>query len=176
MQKEKYLPNVRRLFKPDPGFTLIDIDLSGADAAVVAWEANDQELKDAFMSGMKRRGLYMERTMEQQLEQWQLLWDGEWLRLKLVNRNGFDFIQVFDNGKREWVSISKLSELLGTNLDIEFRISIDQMHFYPKDSLGFPNPPLESSAQKLEFDLTAKIQDVNCPHCGSRFSFKLTML
>jgi DNA polymerase I-like protein with 3'-5' exonuclease and polymerase domains len=53
MQKEKYLPNVRRLFKPDPGFTLFDIDLSGADAAVVAWEANDQELKDAFMSGMK---------------------------------------------------------------------------------------------------------------------------
>lgn len=53
MQKEKYLPNVRRLFKPDPGYTLIDIDLSGADAAVVAWEADDNELKNAFMRGEK---------------------------------------------------------------------------------------------------------------------------
>lgn len=53
MQKEKYLPNVRRLFRPDPGYYIVDIDLSGADAAVVAWEADDQQLKDAFMKGIK---------------------------------------------------------------------------------------------------------------------------
>lgn len=53
MQKEKYLPNVRRLFRPDPGYTLVDIDLSGADAAVVAWEAEDRELKDSFLAGTK---------------------------------------------------------------------------------------------------------------------------
>ena len=47
------LPNVRSLFLPDPGHLLLDVDLSGADAQVVAWEANDQDLKNAFRAGMK---------------------------------------------------------------------------------------------------------------------------
>jgi len=42
------LPNVRRLFIPDPGFTIMEGDLSGADAQVVAWEAEDEDLKAAF--------------------------------------------------------------------------------------------------------------------------------
>lgn len=53
-KKRKYveLPPVRKLFKPDPGHMLIDCDLSGADAQVVAWEANQPELKDAFRNGL----------------------------------------------------------------------------------------------------------------------------
>ncbi len=46
------LPNVRKLFLPDKGKILCDVDLSGADAQVVAWEANDQDLKTAFRSGI----------------------------------------------------------------------------------------------------------------------------
>jgi len=46
-------PNVRRLFQPDPGFTLFDVDLAGADAQVVAWEANDDDLKAKFRAGVK---------------------------------------------------------------------------------------------------------------------------
>lgn len=46
------LPNVRKLFKPSPGHLLCDVDLSGADAQVVAWEANDAELKRAFREGL----------------------------------------------------------------------------------------------------------------------------
>lgn len=42
------LPNVRKFFKPDPGFLLFDVDLAGADAQIVAWEAGDEPLKDAF--------------------------------------------------------------------------------------------------------------------------------
>lgn len=53
LQRDKYLPNVRRLFLPDPGHTLIDVDLSGADAQVVAWEANDDKLKTFFRTGAK---------------------------------------------------------------------------------------------------------------------------
>ena len=45
-------PNVRKLFLPDPGHLLCDVDLSGADAQVVAWESNDDDLKKAFRSGM----------------------------------------------------------------------------------------------------------------------------
>lgn len=45
------LPNVRRMFVPDPGYTIVDADLSGADAQVVAWEADDEKLKTFFRTG-----------------------------------------------------------------------------------------------------------------------------
>lgn len=48
----KPLPNVRKLFLPDPGHVICDVDLSGADAQVVAWEANDHDLKAAFQKGL----------------------------------------------------------------------------------------------------------------------------
>lgn len=47
------LPSVRQIFVPDPGAVLFDVDLSGADAQVVAWEADDDDLKKAFRSGVK---------------------------------------------------------------------------------------------------------------------------
>lgn len=47
------LPNIRKLFKPDLGHVIIDVDLAGADAQVVAWEADDEDLKDAFRRGLK---------------------------------------------------------------------------------------------------------------------------
>lgn len=42
------LPNIRRLFIPDPGFTFFDGDLDRADLQVVAWEAEDDDLKAAL--------------------------------------------------------------------------------------------------------------------------------
>lgn len=47
------LPNIRRMFAPDLGYTICDADLAGADAQVVAWEAGDEKLKDAFRKGLK---------------------------------------------------------------------------------------------------------------------------
>lgn len=46
------LPNVRKLLIPDPGWTLFEADLAGADAQVVAWEAEDDDLKTAFRRGV----------------------------------------------------------------------------------------------------------------------------
>lgn len=46
------LPNIRRLFIPDPGHFIASVDLSGADAQVVAWEAEDEDLKAAFRAGI----------------------------------------------------------------------------------------------------------------------------
>jgi hypothetical protein len=46
------LPNVRKLFIADPGYTMWEADLRGADAQVVAWEADDDDLKAAFRSGV----------------------------------------------------------------------------------------------------------------------------
>ena len=45
------LPNTRKMFLPDFGKRLIDADLARADAQVVAWEADDEELKELFRSG-----------------------------------------------------------------------------------------------------------------------------
>lgn len=45
------IPNQRRLIIPDPGMTMIDMDLDRADAQFVAWEANDRALKDILKAG-----------------------------------------------------------------------------------------------------------------------------
>lgn len=45
-------PAIRSLIVPDPGFTICDADLGGADAQVVAAEAHDDLLLDAFASGL----------------------------------------------------------------------------------------------------------------------------
>lgn len=46
------LPNVRKLFVPDPGYTFFDMDLDRADLQVVVWEADDAELKAALRLGV----------------------------------------------------------------------------------------------------------------------------
>jgi DNA polymerase I len=50
------LPNVRKFFLPDPGYILFDVDLAGADAQIVAWEANDEPLKQAFRDHAAGKG------------------------------------------------------------------------------------------------------------------------
>lgn len=45
------LPNIRKMFLPDPGYVIVDADLERADAQVVAWDAEDEELKKIFRSG-----------------------------------------------------------------------------------------------------------------------------
>lgn len=47
-----HLPNIKSLFLPDPGYEMFDVDLAGADAQVVAWEADDEDLKQAFRDGI----------------------------------------------------------------------------------------------------------------------------
>ena len=42
------LPNVKKIFQPDPGYFICDSDLAQADAQVVAWDANDKPLMDFF--------------------------------------------------------------------------------------------------------------------------------
>ena len=42
------LPNIKKLFLPDTGYIIIDCDLAQADAQVVAWEAEDEALKQIF--------------------------------------------------------------------------------------------------------------------------------
>ena len=46
------LPNIRKLFVPDPGYTFFDLDLDRADLQVVVWEAEDEEMKAMLREGV----------------------------------------------------------------------------------------------------------------------------
>ena len=46
------LPNIRKLFIPDPGYTFFDMDLDRADLQVVVWESEEEELKTALRLGV----------------------------------------------------------------------------------------------------------------------------
>lgn len=48
---ELKLPNIRKLFVPDPGYFICDADLDRADLQVVVWESDDAELKQALREG-----------------------------------------------------------------------------------------------------------------------------
>lgn len=49
---ELELPNIRKIFIPDPGYTFFDMDLDRADLQVVVWEAEDDELKQMLREGV----------------------------------------------------------------------------------------------------------------------------
>lgn len=51
------LPNVRKLFLPDEGYTIFDMDLKSADFYTVVWEADDEEFRSALDSGVDMHGL-----------------------------------------------------------------------------------------------------------------------
>lgn len=46
------LPNLRRLFLPDPGKDFFDIDLNAADLRIVVWESDEPEMKAIFAAGL----------------------------------------------------------------------------------------------------------------------------
>lgn len=55
------LPNVRKLFIPDPGFEMFDMDLASADLCIVAWDSGDPELKALLKAGIS---VYLELAKE----------------------------------------------------------------------------------------------------------------
>lgn len=47
------IPNIRKIFRPDPGHTIFDTDLDSADLRIVTWESNCQWMKEQFKNGRK---------------------------------------------------------------------------------------------------------------------------
>lgn len=52
MPFEPVLPPIRKLILPDPGWVLVDADFDRADAQIVAWSADEPELKTIFQRGV----------------------------------------------------------------------------------------------------------------------------
>ena len=53
------LPNCKQLFIPDPGYTFFDVDYSGADAMVVAWDSDCQWLMNFFTTQKQKLYCYL---------------------------------------------------------------------------------------------------------------------
>lgn len=51
-ERHLLVPNIRKLFIPDPGMTFFDVDLDRADLMVVIWEADDEALRQAVRDGV----------------------------------------------------------------------------------------------------------------------------
>lgn len=47
------IPNIRKIFRFDPGYTGFDTDLDSADLRIVTWESNCQWMKEQFKNGRK---------------------------------------------------------------------------------------------------------------------------
>src|SRR5574340_1155333 len=47
------LPNIRRLYIPDPGMTYFDMDLDSADLRIVVWESDCKQMKQWFSENRK---------------------------------------------------------------------------------------------------------------------------
>jgi DNA polymerase I len=58
---ELSLPNIRKIFIPDEGFTFFDLDLDRADLQVVVWEADDEDLRAKLSAGVD---LHMENAKD----------------------------------------------------------------------------------------------------------------
>jgi DNA polymerase-1 len=52
LERGERLPNIKRMFIPDEGYTFFEEDLDRAEFYVVVWEANDAELKLALKKGL----------------------------------------------------------------------------------------------------------------------------
>lgn len=46
------LPNVRKLYIPDPGYTFFDMDLDRSDLQTVVWESGEPDFKNAMQMGV----------------------------------------------------------------------------------------------------------------------------
>jgi DNA polymerase I-like protein with 3'-5' exonuclease and polymerase domains len=96
-------PPVRQLILPDKGKIIADCDLSGADAQVVAWEANEKELKSAFRAGLDIHNFNGNRL-------WGTTYDPKKIRRKLTWR---DECKRGVHGTNYLVSERELAKILG---------------------------------------------------------------
>ena len=83
-------PNVRELFIPDTGYLIVDADLSGADAQVVAWETDEPEWKELLRAGTKLHA-YISKEREGELAEGpagKVLYDSYKRRIHATNYGG----------------------------------------------------------------------------------------
>lgn len=157
-------PNVRKQFVPDPGYEIAEFDLSGADAQVVAWEANDDDLKAAFRAGLKlhlknARDVYPDKTRDMSDKD---ITEGQ------AHEGGiYSNVKKLAHGTNFGGSAKGLAERI--------RISIRDAEEF-QERWFFLHPGIKTWHQKTEQKLAGfrcwKCEDLTdgkpyCPHCGA---------
>lgn len=142
------LPAVRRLILPDPGHVLFDCDLSGADAQVVAWEANDEPLKTAFRTGLDIHN-FNGTTI------WGAQYSPNLVRRKLTWR---DECKRSVHGTNYLSGVQNLSRTLGWNLT-----EVDQFQF----RWFTAHPGIRDWHKRVDYDLQRSRRVVN------RFGYRI---
>lgn len=106
------LPNIRKLFIPDKGYVIFDADLAGADAQVVAWEADDRDLKAAFHAGLdihakNATDMFGERFTSLKPE------SGPWKKIRKASKTAVHLCLTADHEvltPKGWTSITTMPE------------------------------------------------------------------
>ena len=94
------LPNVRKLFIPDDGFTFFDMDLDRADMQVVVWESGEAALKEALRKGVDMHILNAITLAGKELPDLDWLCDGhpEYDRIKSLYKRERQLAKAFIHG------------------------------------------------------------------------------
>lgn len=149
---EVEFPNIRKQFIPDDGYIIVDADLQGADAQVVAWEADDEELKQAFRDGLKIH-VFNARTM---FPKWKDASDEEIKKDKI-----YKAIKAFCHGTNYGASAATLSEDPNIRLPIETVRRLQGLWFTL-------HPGILGWHRRTEHHL----QGTLCPNCLQAFATK----
>ncbi len=94
------LPNVRKLFIPDEGYTFFDMDLDRADMQVVVWESGEPALKEALRKGVDMHILNAITLAGKELPDLDWLCDGhpEYDRIKSIYKRERQLAKAFIHG------------------------------------------------------------------------------
>lgn len=143
-------PNVRRIFIPDDNYEIAEFDLSGADAQVVAWEADDDDLKKAFRSGVKihiknARDIFPDKTKDMTDEQ-----------LKQLDHQG----GIYHNCKRA---------VHGTNYGASHKTLVEKLRWSEREALDFQERwfQLHPGIRQWHIRVGNYLSGVQCWNCNT---------
>ncbi len=157
-----HLPNLRALYLPDPGSTLIEADLRAADAFVIAWEAGAAKMKerlhaDADLHSPNAQLLYGSRLSGDHFSPVRAISPRD------MHSNGMSYR---DNAKR-WVHATNFGGRAGT---VASTIACPEKHVeaVQKWWLRVEHPEIGALHDRVEFDLRSRRN----PIIHNRFGFR----
>lgn len=109
------LPNIRKMFKADKGYCLVEGDLERADAQVVAWDAGDEALKAIFKTGLDMHTVNAQAIF----------------RSEKINTHQRDLAKKGVHAVNYGVKARTLAASLGISLDAAQKFIDDWLHAHP---------------------------------------------
>ena len=159
------LPNVRKLFIPDEGYTFFDMDLDRADMQVVVWESGEPALKEALRKGVDMHILNAITLAGKELPDLDWLCEGhaEYPRIRSLYKRERQLAKSFIHGcvtagheiltPKGWVNVEDYQD--GTPIMIwsEEKLTFEIPSYYHRDkAVDFVSLEGESWSQEMTWD------------------------